>query len=62
MTKYYFGVKVGNATLDPIVIWGQFIRNVTSLGIGYMTIGSTFIIGSNLNSIGSLQIGTFQIA
>jgi hypothetical protein len=42
-TKYFFGVKVGNVTLDPIVIFGQFSKN-SSLGIGYMIIGSTFII------------------
>ena len=27
-TKYTFGLKVGTVTLDPVVIWGQFQRNV----------------------------------
>lgn len=61
-TKYTFGLKVGTVTLDPVVIWGQFQKNVAPiLGIGYMTIGNTFTIAGVLDGIGVYKIGTFQI-
>lgn len=50
-TKYTFGLKVGIVTLDPVVIWGQFQRNVTVQSVWDDTFDFTFntkIVAINL--------------
>lgn len=40
--KYTFGLKIGTVTLDPVVIWGQFTRNVTVQSVWDDTFDYTF--------------------